>query len=107
MRANALQESFIAGASERRMSFRCSAKIVIDAEVHRYVPAAQPYSAAIDQLGGLWLFREAEDVDVERARLVLFASRDRQRNVVDALKRPRTAQRDDVRLALGPGPSRD
>jgi hypothetical protein len=33
------------------------------------------------------LLREAEDVDIERARLVLFAARHRELHVVDALKR--------------------
>lgn len=87
MRPNALQEGFVVGASERRMSFRCSPKIVIDSEVHEHVATAQPYSAAIDQFGWLWLFREPEEIDVERPRLVFFAPRHRERNVVDVPKR--------------------
>jgi len=87
MRANALQERFIVGASERRMSFRCSAKAVIDTEVHHHVPTAQPYSAAIDQFVRLGFLGETKDVNVERPRFVLFAAWHCELNVVDAPKR--------------------
>ncbi len=58
--ANALHESVIAGASERRVSFFCGVKIVIDPEARSFYVdvlglTEEPKPVELLDRGGVWL----------------------------------------------------